>query len=80
MPSALPLRTDYSATDLRVLAKRAMDNNQSRRLLSLAVVLDGMSRTDAARIGGMATDCGALPAQAPRDRDSIVTVTALISM
>ena len=53
MPSALPLRTDYSATDLRVLAKRTKDNNQSRRLLSLAAVLDGMSRTDAARIGGM---------------------------
>lgn len=53
MPSALPLRTDYSATDLRHLAKRSKDNNQSRRLLSLAAVLDGMNRTDAARIGGM---------------------------
>jgi transposase len=29
------------------------DNNQARRLLSLAAVLDGMSREDAARIGGM---------------------------
>lgn len=53
MPSALPLRTDYSAADLRRLAKRAKDNSQSRRLLSLAAVLDGMNRTDAARIGGM---------------------------
>lgn len=53
MPSALPLRTDYSAADLRLLAKRARDNSQSRRLLSLAAVLDGMNRTDAARIGGM---------------------------
>lgn len=53
MPSALPLRTDYSASDLRRLAKRSNDNNQSRRLLSLAAVLDGMNRTDAARIGGM---------------------------
>jgi transposase len=35
------------------LAKRSKDNNQSRRLLSLAAVLDGMNRTDAARIGGM---------------------------
>ena len=49
MLSALPLRTDYSPTDLRSLAKKAKDNNQSRRLLSL----DGMNRTDAARIGGM---------------------------
>ena len=53
MPSALKLRTDYSATDLRRLARRARDNNQSRRLLSLAAVIDGMNRTDAARIGGM---------------------------
>ncbi len=53
MPSAVTLRTDYSAEDLRRLAKRALSNNQSRRLLSLAAVLDGMSRADAARIGGM---------------------------
>ena len=53
MPSALPLRTDYSSADLRRLARKAKDNNQSRRLLSLAAVLDGMNRTDAACIGGM---------------------------
>jgi transposase len=53
MPSALPLRTDYSSADLRRLARKAKDNNQSRRLLSLAAVLDGMNRTDAARIGGI---------------------------
>ena len=53
MPSAVPLRTDFSAGELRRLAKRSGDNNQSRRLLSLAAVLDGMNRTDAARIGGM---------------------------
>ena len=53
MPSAVPLRTDFSARELRRLAKQSRDNNQSRRLLSLAAVLDGMSREDAARIGGM---------------------------
>ena len=53
MPSAVELRTDLSAADLRRLAKRSKDNNQSRRLLSLAAVLDGMNRADAARIGGM---------------------------
>ena len=52
MPSALRMRKEFSAADLRVLAKRTKDNHQSRRLLSLAAVLDGMSRTDAARIGG----------------------------
>jgi hypothetical protein len=53
MPSAVKLRTDYSAKELRKLAKRGKDNNQARRLLSLAAVLDGMNRDDAARIGGM---------------------------
>jgi transposase len=53
MPSAVPLRTDFSARELRRLAKQSQDSNQIRRLLSLAAVLDGMSRDDAARIGGM---------------------------
>jgi len=53
MAAALPLRTDYSASQLRHLAKCAKDSNQSRRLLSLAAVVDGMNRTDAACIGGM---------------------------
>jgi transposase len=53
MPSAVKLTTDSSAKELRKLAKRVKDNNQARRLLSLAAVLDGMSREDAARIGGM---------------------------
>jgi len=47
------LRTDYSAARLRQLATHSKDSKQSRRLLSLAAVLDGMSRADAAKIGGM---------------------------
>ena len=42
-----------SADELRRLATASKHANQSRRLLSLAAVLDGMSRADAARIGGM---------------------------
>lgn len=53
MPSAIKLRTDFTARELRRLAKKAKDVNRSRRLLSLAAVLDGMSRTEAAMIGGM---------------------------
>jgi len=53
MASAVKLRTDFTAGELRRLAKKAKDVNQSRRLLSLAAVLDGMSRAEAARIGGM---------------------------
>jgi transposase len=47
------LRTEFSASELRRLAKVSKDANQSRRLLSLAAVRDGMNRADAARIGGM---------------------------
>ena len=47
------LREDYSAAELRRLAALSKNANQSRRLLSLAAVLDGMNRTEAARIGGM---------------------------
>jgi transposase-like protein len=53
MPAAVSLRTDFSAGELRRLAATTKNASQSRRLLSLAAVLDGMNRTQAARIGGM---------------------------
>ena len=53
MGTAVKMRTDYSAAELRRLAKVSKDANLSRRLLSLAAVADGMSREDAARVGGM---------------------------
>ncbi len=53
MPSSVPLRDDFTSTELRRFASRCLDANQARRLLSLAAVYDGMSRADAARIGGM---------------------------
>jgi len=53
MPSAVELREDYSAEALRALARRSKNVNQSRRLLSLAAVRDGMDRGSAAKIGGM---------------------------
>ena len=53
MPAAWPVRADFDSQGLRGLARRSEDSNQSRRLLSLAAVYDGMSRTQAAVIGGM---------------------------
>jgi transposase len=53
MPAAVRLREDYSAGELRALARRSKTINQSRRLLSLAAVRDGMDRGAAAKIGGM---------------------------
>ena len=46
-------RTDLSAADLRGAARRTKDSDQARRLLALALVLDGASRMAAARAGGM---------------------------
>ena len=53
MSAAVKLREDYSAERLRALAKRSKDAHQSRRLLSLAAVRDGIDRGEAAKIGGM---------------------------
>ena len=53
MPASVSLRRDFDARHLRKLASRCKDARQSRRLLSLAAVYDGMSRGEAARIGGM---------------------------
>jgi transposase len=53
MAQPVGLRTDFSAVELRRLAASSKNANQSRRLLSLAAIRDGMNRTGAARIGGM---------------------------
>lgn len=53
MAAAVKLRTDYVAFDLRRLAAGSKHASQSRRLLSLAAVVDGTDREQAARIGGM---------------------------
>jgi transposase len=52
MPSIL-LRDDDDAASLRAQARRSRDVRQTRRLLALAAVYDGMSRAEAARVGGM---------------------------
>jgi transposase len=53
MPSTVQLRDDYDAAQLRLLARRCRDPRQIRRLLALAAVYDGMSRAEAAKVGGM---------------------------
>ena len=53
MRPGIALRPDYDAARLRGLAKAARDAGQSRRLLALAEIYDGGSRTRAARVGGV---------------------------
>jgi transposase len=46
-------RTDMSAADLRAAAKRSANAKQGSRILAIAMVLDGFSREEAARLCGM---------------------------
>ena len=46
-------RTEHTAAGLRVLAGKCRDGAQVRRLLALAMILDGYPRTEAAARNGM---------------------------
>ena len=46
-------RTALSATELRELAATTQDGDVVRRLLAIALILEGHSREDAARLNGM---------------------------
>ena len=47
------LRRDFGASQLRGLAKKTKDGPQARRLLALAAIYDGATRTEAAMSGGV---------------------------
>src|SRR3954453_10592239 len=49
----VPLRTDFDAAALRAIARLTKDGPQARRLLALAVIYEGATRTAAARFGGV---------------------------
>ncbi len=53
MSAAIALRDDFTAWDLRRIARSSEDAVQIRRLLALAVIYAGGSRSDAARIGSV---------------------------
>ncbi len=53
MAAPLPLRPDYDAEALRVLAKSSRDPDQTRRLLALSAIYVGGSRSEAAALGGV---------------------------
>ena len=48
-----PLRSDFDASGLRVLARNSKDAGQARRLLALAIIYEGGTRTEAAKTGGV---------------------------
>ena len=53
MSVPIPLRGDFGASQLRGLARKSKDGPQARRLLALAAIYDGATRSEAAKIGGV---------------------------
>jgi transposase len=53
MAAAVGVRDDYDAGALRAAAKRSKNGAQARRLLALAAIYDGATRSETARIGGV---------------------------
>ena len=53
MAAAIGVRSDYTSSDLRGFARRCSDADQVRRLLAVALILDGGSRSEAAKIAGV---------------------------
>ena len=49
----IPLRLDYDAARVRMVARESQNANQVRRLLALAAIYDGRQRAEAAGIGGV---------------------------
>jgi transposase len=53
MSAAIGVRSDYTSADLRRFGRRCRDADQVRRVLALAVILDGGSRSEAATMAGV---------------------------
>lgn len=53
MAGVIALKRELSSAEFRAAAKAAADAPQARRLLALAAIRDGKTRSEAARIGGM---------------------------
>ena len=53
MTRPIPLRDDFSADDLRQLARKTHDARQAQRLLAIASVYAGLPRAEAAQHGAM---------------------------
>ena len=53
MAIPVSLRVDFKASQLCALARKTKDSPQARRLLTLAAIYDGATRTEAAKIGGV---------------------------
>lgn len=53
MAAAIGVRSDFTSADLRRFSRRCDDADQVRRVLALALILDGGSRSEAAKMAGV---------------------------
>ena len=53
MAAAIGVRSDCTSANLRRCARRSGDADQVRRLLAVALILDGGSRGEAAKVAGV---------------------------
>ncbi len=53
MAAAIYVRADYTSVELRQFARRCGDADQVWRLLTVALILDGGSRSEAAKMAGV---------------------------
>ena len=59
MGRAIAVRTDFTAGEVRRFARRARDAAQTRRLLAIAAVLDGVSgKMQPGSVGWTVRHCG----------------------
>nr|WP_321985987.1 helix-turn-helix domain-containing protein [uncultured Lichenicoccus sp.] len=49
----IPLRSEVTAAQVRAAARKTKNGPQARRLLALATIYDGGTRSDAAKVGGV---------------------------
>lgn len=53
MSRPVPLRKDFNSDDLRRLSRSSTDAKQARRLLTISLIYDGATRSEAARHGNV---------------------------
>ena len=53
MGAAIAVRRDWTSAELRKAARGCADGDQVRRLLAIALILDGGSRSEASKLAGV---------------------------
>ena len=53
MSRPVPFRKDFNGDDLRRLSRSSTDAKQARRLLTISLIYDGATRSEAARHGNV---------------------------